>query len=201
MDNSKVRAPEAAVKPQGFVMLPATLLADRRVTRACLDVLAAILSHWRPGRPCFPGVERLALRSGRCRRTVQLALRRLEATGWLVTRPSDNRTGREFALPWYETLRAQAGRRKDGEQRPAALAPELKSSGEKQTPASPTSPAKAGSPPPGGEGVGSPDARPGPEEIRSFFAAIRFSRPIEPLSTRRPRSARPIPLPSSRPPG
>lgn len=104
MDTITVRVTGAGRKPSvaPFAAVPHALYQDRRLTATDRDLVAALLYFARDRATCWPSVATLAGRIGRCRRTVQLGLARLRATGWVTTRRAANPTGRELVLIWRD---------------------------------------------------------------------------------------------------
>jgi DNA-binding MarR family transcriptional regulator len=94
-----------------FAALPHDLVGDQRLSATAVR-LAAVLLRYARGKPiCWPSVARLAADLGRCRRTVQYALRELEQAGWVAAEPtSENATGRVLVLTWRPRSATRAPR-------------------------------------------------------------------------------------------
>ncbi len=87
-----------------FAAIPHDLVADRRLIPTDIR-LACVLLKFGKGKPsCWPGVDTLAAEMGTCRRTVQYALKRLMAAGWVASRPAGNPTGRVLVMTWREAV-------------------------------------------------------------------------------------------------
>ena len=80
--------------------LPESALADRRLSRSALAVLAQLDGFARDKAECWPSVMTLAGVLGLCRRTIQLALTRLKSCGYITEKPASNPTGRVLVLLW-----------------------------------------------------------------------------------------------------
>ena len=80
--------------------LPESALADRRLSRSALAVLAQLDGFARDKAECWPSVKTLAEALGLCRRTIQLALTRLKSCGYIAEKPASNPTGRVLVLLW-----------------------------------------------------------------------------------------------------
>jgi hypothetical protein len=91
-----------------FAALPHDLIADKRLKATDVRLAGILLRYARDKSTCWPSVATLGADLGRCRRTVQTSLRRLEAAGWISTRPAPNPTGREFVMVWREQADADA---------------------------------------------------------------------------------------------
>lgn len=91
-----------ALNPLPFAPIPNEAYEDRRITSHDRDLLAWLLRYARRKSSCWASVARLGSDVGRSVRSVQYSLRRLEAAGWIFTRPAQNATGREIVLAWRE---------------------------------------------------------------------------------------------------
>ena len=118
MPQAPVAAPAAAPaavpartrrNPLPFAAVPHALAEDVRLKPIDLAVTRALLKHARGDDHAWPSVGSLAAQVGRTRRTVQFALRRLEASGWIVAEPATNPTGRVLVLTWRREGSATAG--------------------------------------------------------------------------------------------
>jgi hypothetical protein len=89
-----------------FAALPHDLIADKRLKATDVRLAGILLRYARAKATCWPYVATLGLDLLRSRRTVQTSLRRLEAAGWIATRPAPNLTGREFVMAWREQAEA-----------------------------------------------------------------------------------------------
>jgi hypothetical protein len=96
------RSGPPAPTPLPYAALPHDLITDRRLTGTDVRLVGVILRFARAKAEAWPSVKTLAHELGKCERTVQYGLRRLEAAGWIVTRPADNPTGRILVLAWRE---------------------------------------------------------------------------------------------------
>jgi helix-turn-helix protein len=83
-----------------FAAVPHNLVADPRLTPLDKTLAALIIKFARGKSDAWPSNRRLAAELGRSPRTVQLALGRLQATGWLRIEPGRNPTGRRLVLAW-----------------------------------------------------------------------------------------------------
>jgi hypothetical protein len=102
-----------------FAALPHDLIADKRLKATDVRLAGVLLRYARAKATCWPSVATLGLDLLRSRRTVQTSLRRLEAAGWISTRPAPNPTGREFVMVWREQAEDDArDRRRLAEQLP-----------------------------------------------------------------------------------
>jgi Helix-turn-helix domain len=117
-----------------FAALPHALVADRRLSATMVRLAAILLRYAKSTASCWPSVATLALDLGRCRRTVQYALRGLEAAGWILTRPADNPTGRVIILVWRDAPRCTPPVQTVGAGPPSAVAPESEKTKTKETP-------------------------------------------------------------------
>ncbi|HEU5117191.1 MAG TPA: helix-turn-helix domain-containing protein [Isosphaeraceae bacterium] len=80
--------------------LPESALADLRLSRSALAVLAQLDGFARDKAECWPSVMTLAKALGLCRRTIQLSLTRLKTCGYIAEKSSTNPTGRVLILLW-----------------------------------------------------------------------------------------------------
>ena len=106
MAASIVHPAPAPCKQTPFARLPHHVVTDPRLTDFDVRLLARLLRFARAKGFCWPCVARLAKALGVCDRTVQYALRRLEAAGYLrferVRRSRANPTGRLIHLDLEE---------------------------------------------------------------------------------------------------
>lgn len=85
---------------RAYAAIPHDLAEDHRLTPLDLAVVRVLLKYARNLDRCWVLVAIIAAAVRRGRRSVQLSLRRLEASGWLATEPAPNRSGRAFVLTW-----------------------------------------------------------------------------------------------------
>lgn len=185
-----------------FAALPHDLAGDGRLTATAVR-LALILCRFARGKPsCWPSVATLAAELRRSRRTVQLALRQLEAAGWLRAAPAGNPTGRVLILAWRLPAPGGATAGVPGAQATAPapappVAPESEKGGEGNRPAA-ASARIGGPPPPAAERrETAPPAPPAPaapvrtaEQARAHYAAwleLPAGSPLRLLAERRVR--------------
>lgn len=98
-DHSTRVAPERKSKPAGWAKIPHEVTVDDRLKGCDFRVLARLVYHARDSGVCWPSVMTLARDLGLARRTVQIALKRLEGLGYVAVELAPQRaTGRQFRL-------------------------------------------------------------------------------------------------------
>jgi hypothetical protein len=136
-----------------FSMLPHDLRKDPDLKGHDKAILlaAALLEYARKKASCWPSNRTLAEDLGCCVRTVQLALRALQAAGWIrIEYGADNPTGRLIILVWREAHCAPS--RGPIAPPPAApVAPEAAHQKEREKKRPVTAAGFEGPPPPAGE--------------------------------------------------
>jgi hypothetical protein len=179
----KGQVPRPPTRP--FAALPHDLADDHHLSGTAVRLAAVLLRYARDKPDCWPSVATLMAHLRRCRRTVQIALRSLEAAGWIRTAPADNPTGRVILLAW-RLGGAAGGAIADapGAQVPSpcpvsSVAPESEKTGDQQRPAA-AGALTGGAPPPAGEKSKTPPVRTA-EEARAHYAEWLELPPESPL--------------------
>jgi hypothetical protein len=203
-------APAPAPTSGPFAALPHALRKDPRLRgRDKAVLLAAALLEYARGKPsCWPGNRRLADDLACCPRTVQLALKALQAAGWVrVELGGGTPTGRRIVLAWREADCAPPAT-SVAPPPPVSVAPEGRREGERQRP---SSAAGCESPPPPADNEGrEPDLATlrqwadGPDPILRRIAGKRLAKlaaeagaSVEPVAVVEPVAPPPAPAPAS----
>lgn len=98
-DHSTRTPRERKAKPAGWAKIPHEIAVDSRLKGCDFRVLARLAYHARDSGVCWPSVATLARDLGLGRRTVQIALKRLQGLGYVASEPAPQRaTGRQLRL-------------------------------------------------------------------------------------------------------
>jgi hypothetical protein len=161
-----------------FAALPHDLIADKRLKATDVRLAGVLLRYARGKSTCWPSVATLGADLGRCRRTVQTSLRRLEGSGWITTRPAPNPTGRAFVMVWREQAeQAQRDRHRLAEGLPYSQGLPRGARG-----AQPPSPGGCNVASVGGAQPPVPELRPGREGEGSALAGGQRTPPERPMT-------------------
>jgi hypothetical protein len=126
------RQGQLAARP--FAALPHDLIADKQLKATDVRLAGIVMRYARAKATAWPSVKTLAADLHRCERTVQYALKRLAAAGWITSRPAPNPTGRLLVLAWREARCTPPVQRpySQGLPRPQAVAPESEKGRERE---------------------------------------------------------------------
>lgn len=98
-DHSTRTPHERKAKPAGWAKIPHEIALDSRLKGCDFRVLARLAYHARDSGVCWPSVATLARDLDLGRRTVQIALKRLQGLGYVASEPAPQRaTGRQLRL-------------------------------------------------------------------------------------------------------